>query len=306
MAVCLLSLVFAVMNAGAADLKTIKPGVLTVAFNGDMPGTSVKDGKLIGLDGEMMQWVAEGLGLKVEPVLMEWSAEIAAVEAGRADIMHGMMGWSAARTKVLLMSDPIYYQPTGITQKKGQNWQKMKDLEGKRVGTITGFAWVDEMKKIPNAKISLYDTSDAAIRDLLAGRVDALIADGPLVEYAIVKNPGWNIHQLPLVDPGRKAEYPILTGVNNALFAVNKQSGPLLDAINKRIAGRLEGLQESGGRQEIRDEQRQHVVQTACREHARRRGSPQGLGAAHVAPELQVSDPTEDATSLSLGERDRG
>lgn len=228
-------LVFAVMNAGAADFKTIKPGVLTVAFNGDMPGTSVKDGKLIGLDGEMMQWVADGLGLKVEPVLMEWSAEIAAVEAGRADIMHGMMGWSAARTKVLLMSDPIYYQPTGITQKKGQNWSKLKDLEGKRVGTITGFAWVDEMKKIPGAQISLYDTSDAAIRDLLAGRVDALIADGPLVEYAIVKNPGWTIHQLPLVDPGRRADFPILTGVNNALFAVNKQSGPLLDAINTKI-----------------------------------------------------------------------
>lgn len=228
-------LALGVVNVGAADLKTVKPGVLTVAYNGDMPGTSVKDGKLIGLDGEIMQRVAEGLGLKVEPVLMEWSAEIAAVESGRADIMHGMMGWSAARTKVLAMSDPIYYQPTGVTQKKGQNWSTIKDLEGKRVGTITGFAWVDEMKRIPKATISLYDTSDAAVRDLLAGRIDALIADGPLVEYAIHQNPSWNIHQLPLVDPGRKADFPVLIGVQNALFAVNKNSGPLLDAINKQI-----------------------------------------------------------------------
>lgn len=229
-------LALGVVNVGAADLKTVKPGVLTVAYNGDMPGTSVKDGKLIGLDGEIMQFVAEKLGLKVEPVLMEWSAEIAAVESGRADIMHGMMGWNVARTKVLGMSDPIYYQPTGVTQKKGQNWGTIKDLEGKRVGTITGFAWVDEMKRIPKATISLYDTSDAAVRDLLAGRLDALIADGPLVEYAIKQNPSWNIHQVPLVDPGRKADFPILTGVNNALFAVNKNAGPLLDAINKQIA----------------------------------------------------------------------
>jgi len=235
MAVLFFLLVFALANVGAQDFKTIKPGVLIVAFNGDMPGTSVKDGKLIGLDGEMMQWVADQLGLKVEPAMMEWSAEIAAVESGRADIMHGMMGWSAARTKVLLMSDPIYYQPTGITQKKGQNWGKMKDLEGKRVGTITGFAWVDEMKKIPGAQVSLYDTSDAAVRDLLAGRIDALIADGPLVEYAILKNPDWKIHQVPLIDPDSRAAYPILTGVNNALFSVNKNSGPLLDAINKKI-----------------------------------------------------------------------
>ena len=43
---------------------------MIVAFNGDMPGTGWQDGHLIGLDGELMQWVVEGLGLKVEPALM--------------------------------------------------------------------------------------------------------------------------------------------------------------------------------------------------------------------------------------------
>lgn len=46
-------------RAQAADLELVKPGSLLVAYNGDMPGTGAKDGKLIGLDGEIMQWIGE-------------------------------------------------------------------------------------------------------------------------------------------------------------------------------------------------------------------------------------------------------
>ena len=90
----------------AADLELVKPGSLLVAYNGDMPGTGVKDGKLIGLDGELMQIVGESLGLKVEPQLMEWAAEIESVKGRRVDAMHGMMGWNEARTKVINITDP--------------------------------------------------------------------------------------------------------------------------------------------------------------------------------------------------------
>ena len=44
-----LLLAFAVPQAQAAP-KTLEAGVLNVGLNGDMPMTSVKDGKLIGSD----------------------------------------------------------------------------------------------------------------------------------------------------------------------------------------------------------------------------------------------------------------
>ena len=53
-------------SAWAADApkpKTANPGVITVAMNGDMPMTSVKDGKIIGTDGEMIAAIAQRLGL---------------------------------------------------------------------------------------------------------------------------------------------------------------------------------------------------------------------------------------------------
>ena len=115
----LLVLMFAGTNVCAGDLELVEPGTLIVAFNGDMPGTGWQDGRLIGLDGELMHWMADQLGLKVKPALMEWSAEIASVKARRVDIMHGMMGWNHHRIKVINISDPIYYGGANITRNRG-------------------------------------------------------------------------------------------------------------------------------------------------------------------------------------------
>jgi polar amino acid transport system substrate-binding protein len=245
-----LLLLFMVGHSEGGELELVKPDTLIVAFNGDMPGTGWQDGRLIGLDGELMHWMADQLGLKVEPALMEWSAEIASVKARRVDIMHGMMGWNNQRIKVINITDPIYYGGANITQKKGQNWNSIKDLEGKRVATITGFGWIDEIKSIPGLKLSLYDTSDAAIRDLLAGRIQALFADPPLVQYAISKNPQWNLHALPIKEKD-VPEWPLLSSKYNIVFALSKEAPNLLKAVNEKIAD-VENLPESQNRRKIR------------------------------------------------------
>lgn len=221
--------------AKAGELELIEPGNLIVAFNGDMPGTGWQDGRLIGLDGELMQRVAEQLGLKVKPALMEWAAEIASLRARRVDIMHGMMGWNDQRIKVINISDPIYYGGANITQKKSTNWSTIKDLEGRTIATIQGFGWIDQLKLIEGSTLKLYDTSDAAIRDLLAGRIEALFADPPLIQYAISKNPRWDIHAVPV--RGEFApKYSLLTGKYNVVFGLSKEAPNLLKAVNQKIA----------------------------------------------------------------------
>src|SRR5581483_2247969 len=95
--------------AARGAIKTIEPGVLNVAMNGDMPMTTIKDGKLMGTDGEMLSLIADRLGLKIVPHQMEWAAEIESTKSGRVDIMLGAMGWIKPRTEIMFLTDPIYY-----------------------------------------------------------------------------------------------------------------------------------------------------------------------------------------------------
>ena len=182
-----------------------------------------------------MEMVADALSLEVEPNLMEWAAEIQSVQSGRVDIMHGMMGWNDQRIKVINISDPIYYGGANITQTKATNWSTVKDLEGRTIATIQGFGWIDQLKAIDGAKLKLYDTSDAAIRDLLAGRIEALFADPPLIQYAIAKNPDWNIHAVA-IQQDYDEKYGLLTGKYNVVFGLNKDAPELLKAVNEQIA----------------------------------------------------------------------
>ncbi len=219
----------------AGGMELIEPGKMIVAFNGDMPGTGQQDGKLIGLDGELMQGMVESLGLTLEPALMEWAAEIASVKARRVDIMHGMMGWNDQRIKVINISDPIYYGGANITQKKSNNWSTVKELEGKTIATIQGFGWIDQLKQIEGSTLRLYDTSDAAIRDLLAGRIEALFADPPLIQYAITKNPDWDVHAVT-IQQDFDQKYSLLTGKYNVVFGLSQEAPELLAAVNAEIA----------------------------------------------------------------------
>ena len=221
-------------ESSCKDPELITPGKLTIAYNGDMPGTGTQDGKLVGIDGEIMSRVAEKLGLTVEPKLMEWAAEIESVKARRVDVMHGMMGWNEPRSKVIRISDPIYYAGPLLTQKKGRGITKLEQLKALRVATVQGFGWVTELQTI-NPDLKLYDTSDAMIRDLAAGRVDVVLADPPLIQYIATKQPDLNIESIPVTDP-YDPKLPTITGKYQVVVGLFKDAPHLEACVNEAIA----------------------------------------------------------------------
>jgi len=223
--------------AAAPAFKTIEPKVLTVAMNGDMPMTSIRDGKLIGTDGEMIDAIAQKLGLSVKPSLMEWSATIESIRSGRADIMLGNMGWTPVRAKALLLTDAVYYPGKFAVMKQTRPFSEgiaVSAMKGYSVGTVTGFTIVPELKRIPGATdVRLYDTTDACIRDVLAGRLDLAFLDAPTVAYLIRQNPSWGLKQVPVeADPA----FPILTTKQNTVFGLNGENSDLFDAVNAGVA----------------------------------------------------------------------
>lgn len=227
--------------AHAQALQTVEKDTLTIAFTGDMPGTGYQDGAMIGYDGEILQRVAEAIKLKVKPALMEWSGTIASVQAKRVDVMAGTMGWTEQRSKIMTLSDPIHYFKNGITQSSKTDWSNLKDLEGKKVGTITGFSFIPELRKISGLQLTTYDTSDAAVRDLLSGRIDAVIGDPPVMQYAISRNPQWKLKFNAFTD--NNADYPLLTGLGQVVFGLNKDNPELAKLVNAEIAKLWKGCE---------------------------------------------------------------
>jgi polar amino acid transport system substrate-binding protein len=225
-----------VITAGVAnaEVKTLEAGKLTIGMNGDMPMTQLKDGALSGTDGELMVWVAKQIGLEPNPVQMDWAALIEATKQGKLDVMHGAMGWLEARTKIMILSEPIYYFGTLLAQKDENNYTTFADMNGRKVGTVTGFTLVPELKSVEGiGEVKLYDTSDGVMQDLLAGRIDMAILDPPLVQYAIFQHPEWKIKQLPLTEEPEK--YPVMSTKYSVIFGINKNEPELADAINGAI-----------------------------------------------------------------------
>jgi L-cystine transport system substrate-binding protein len=230
---CLVT-VSASIHAGAQDLGVLEPGRLIVAFTGDMPMTSLRDERLIGSDGEMIAIIAESLGLELAPQQMDWAAAIESVASGRVDVVLGAVGWTEHRSEVMLLSDPIYYFGVMLAQKLSTQYSTFAEMAGKRVGTVTGFSLVPELKAVSGiGEVRLYDTSDAVMRDLVAGRLDMAILDPPLVALAIKEHPEWNLHQVPLApDP----TFPIMSTKYSATIGIRKDETVLADAINDEIA----------------------------------------------------------------------
>jgi polar amino acid transport system substrate-binding protein len=149
--------------------------------------------------------------------------------------MHGAMGWIEPRTKIMNLTDPIYYFGTLLAQKTANNYHSFEDMKGRSVGTVTGFTLVPELKGVEGiGEVKLYDTSDGVLQDLVAGRLDMAILDPPLVQWGIVQHPEWDIKQVPL-DP-MADKYPIMSTKYNVIFGVTKDEPELADAISKIIA----------------------------------------------------------------------
>ncbi|MGI5452350.1 substrate-binding periplasmic protein [Streptomyces sp. CA-249302] len=99
------------VSAKTAALGTLTPGVIKVAVQPYAPYTSIKGGRIVGLDGDILNYIAKKLGLQVKPQVTDFAGMLAGVQSRRVDITIGGVAWSADRQKQGLFTDPPYYSP---------------------------------------------------------------------------------------------------------------------------------------------------------------------------------------------------
>jgi polar amino acid transport system substrate-binding protein len=206
-----------------------KDKVLRVGSETTYPPFEFQDAKTkeaTGFDIDLIKAVAKQAGYKVKVVGMNFDGLIPALLAKNIDVIASAMTITDERAEKVDFTDPYYKSGQTILVRKDDNSiQSFKDLEGKRIGVQIGTTGADEAKKIKNAKIREYNTTDEANLDLINGSVDAVINDLPVNQYYLAQG---GSKDAKLVGE--------LLSRENYGFAVAKGNTKLRDQLNKGLA----------------------------------------------------------------------
>lgn len=223
----------------SSGLGTLQSGQLSVAIESYMPYTGLQGGKIIGLDGDIINAVAATLHLQVKPVLTDFTGMLGDVQSHRVDITVGGVAWSPARQQVGLFTDPPYYSPPAMGVQAGHNYSTVSSLEGLNIGTVTGYVWVSSIKAIPRATLHAYPNANDVFSDLSAGRINAAFLDPLLIIYYQHQRPDQHVkaeYLTPPTDaqvkqnPAYQYFRPYMTG-----FYLPKQEPKLAAAVSAQI-----------------------------------------------------------------------
>ncbi|MEU6251537.1 transporter substrate-binding domain-containing protein [Streptomyces sp. NPDC047043] len=227
------------VSAKTASLGTLTPGVIKVAVEPYAPYTSVQGGKIVGLDGDILAYVAKKLGLQVKPQVTDFAGMLAGVQSRRVDITIGGVAWSADRQKQGLFTDPPYYSPPAMAVRSGKTYKTVGDLKGLNLGTVEGYVWVKSIQSVPGAKLHAYPDATGVFDDLGAGRVDVGFLDPLIIIAAQKQRPELKIRTEYLTPPSAaevkaKPAYQYFQQYQTG-FYLPKQATKLEKAISAQI-----------------------------------------------------------------------
>lgn len=187
-----------------------------------------------GFDVDIANEIADALGVELVIQEMDFDALVAALPAGKVDLVISGMNPTEERAKVVDFSEIYYNSQHGILVRAEDvdKYKTFADLEGVKVGAQLGSTQEQIARsEIPNADLQLLNNVNNLILELKAGKVDAVIMEKPVAEMAIKSNP-----ELAVGNP----IYEDKTGGNAVGMAKNNPE--LLAKINEVI----KELNESG------------------------------------------------------------
>jgi ABC-type amino acid transport substrate-binding protein len=227
------------VSGPAAQLDTIDPGILRVAAQSYMPYSAINGSEMVGLDGEILQRIADRLDLEVKPELTDFNGMLGSVQSHRVDITIGGVAWTEERQKQGLFTDPPYYSPPAMAVPAGKRYKTVEDLQNQRLGTVTGYVWVDSIRAVPGAKLGAYPNALGVFDDLASKRLDVGFLDPLLIVYYQKQRPDQHVQTEYLTPPAaaqikEHPEYAFFAPYETS-FYLPREEPKLEAAISKQI-----------------------------------------------------------------------
>lgn len=227
----------AVMALSLAGCGKEKKTTLVMATNAEFPPYEYREGdKIVGIDAEIAQAIADDMGLKLVIEDMQFDSIVPAVQSGKADI--GVAGMTVTEDKLQNINFSIPYTTSTqvVIVTNDSAITSPSDLEGKTIGVQLGTTGEDYSSEIADATIERYNKGFDAVQALGQKKIDAVIIDREPAKVFVSENEG-----LKILDEAYTVE--------DYAIAIAKNNHELLEQVNASLTK----LKESGKLQEIID-----------------------------------------------------
>ncbi len=187
-------------NAGNDRFKKVLDrGKLVVGVKGDYKPWGFRDpsGKLVGMEVDLAQDVADALGVSLETVPVQSSNRMQFLQQGKIDLMIATMSDRTDRRKVVGIVEPNYYTSgTNVLAKKGalKEWTEIKD---KPVCGKQGAFYNKIVAQRYGAKILAFVGNAEAKQALRDGKCIAWVYDDSSI-MADLASGQWDNYEMPL------------------------------------------------------------------------------------------------------------
>ncbi|MFZ5814436.1 MAG: basic amino acid ABC transporter substrate-binding protein [Bacillota bacterium] len=217
-----------------------KEGKLVIGTSPDYPPYESldKDNKVVGFDIDIMQEVANKLGVKLEIEQMAFGGLLAALQAGKFDIMAAGVSVTEERKKAVDFSDPYIVGSNAVVvhQDFTGTISKLEDLAGKKVAVQLGTVQAEAVAKVNGATVKEYNLFTEAASAVSSKQADAMFISGFVAKSFVKADPNLKVvWETPADDTAYalRKDTPDLTKVVNEVLAELKQSGKMDQLINK-------------------------------------------------------------------------
>ncbi|MCF6187172.1 MAG: transporter substrate-binding domain-containing protein [Desulfobulbaceae bacterium] len=181
--------------AGSVIDRIHSSQTLVVGTPGDSPPFSVttSSGKLIGMDIDIVKNLAAMMKVNIRFERMEFAKLIPALQEGKIDLAVSGITMSPERNMQVAFIGPYAVSGQSLLGKRSlmEGITDLKQLGDARlkIAALKGTTSEAIADKIPKATITRTDTLDQSLMLLLAGKVDALLADYPFCKVTEFRYP---------------------------------------------------------------------------------------------------------------------
>lgn len=219
-------------NDDAADEKdTASADVLRVGSTPTGPPYTFMNSETDEMEGimiDIVKEVANRIGKEIDVQPMTFSSLIPALEGDKIDLISAGMVTSDERREIIDFTDEVFGFGEGlIVHEDTEDIKTFDDLKGKVIGTQKGTVYHDLMEEAGIAgEVTVYETIGDMLKELSNGRLDAVVADEPVLIYLKENNPNFAVKIISDYEP------QIIDGVS---LGVAKGNDELKEELNKGI-----------------------------------------------------------------------